>query len=360
MMRIGYIGVGNMGGALAGRLQLVYPLIVYDRSEAAIRVLAEKGARVAAGPAEIAAECDFIFLCLPTSQHVREVLFGTGGLGEALKPGTLIVDQTTGDPHETRAMARELDGRGVSMIDAPVSGGKAGAAGGTIAIMVGADRAQFDRVLPILEAISPNVFHAGGVGNGHVVKLVNNLMSAVQRALSFEAIAMAAKNGVEPRITTDILLAGGGRNAYLEKMMKPRILEGRLDVGFTLGLAHKDMRLACQLGTDSGVPMFLGSAARELYQLSISQMGRDSQVDTIGQVFDGMAGTQVVPTDNDLDRASFASQDATVPLPPDTAAASGRSTPVRGEDMDIGRLGSRPSGTQSPASSNRPAPEGTR
>ena len=312
-MRIGYIGVGNMGGALAGRLQLVHPLVVFDVSEAAVRVLAEKGAQVATGPAEIATECDLVFLCLPTSQHVRDILFGTGGLAKALKPGALIVDQTTGDPNETRAMARELGGKGVDMIDAPVSGGKAGAEAGTIAIMVGANQAQYDRVLPILTAISPNVFHAGGVGNGHVVKLVNNLMSAVQRVLSFEAMALAAKNGVDPRVATDILLASGGRNAYLERMMKPRILEGKLNVGFTLGLAHKDTRLACQLGIDSGVPMFLGNAARELYQLSISQMGRESQVDTIGQVFDRIAGTQVVPVENDLDRANFASQTATVP-----------------------------------------------
>src|SRR5262249_46240285 len=142
--------------------------------------------------------------------------------------------QTTGDPNATRAMASRLAVRHVDLIDAPVSGGKAGAEAGTIAIMVGAEPSQFERAQPFLHAISPNVFHAGGVGNGHVVKLVNNLMSCVQRALSFEAIALAAKNGVDPAVATDILLAGGGRNAYLEKIMRPRILQGKLDVGFTL------------------------------------------------------------------------------------------------------------------------------
>jgi 3-hydroxyisobutyrate dehydrogenase len=296
---IGYIGVGSMGGALAGRLLLSYPLIVCDRSEAATRALAEKGAKVAAQPSDIAEGSDVVFLCLPTSAHVRDVLFGEGRLAGAMKAGALIVDQTTGDPNETRAMAAELGRRGIDLIDAPVSGGKAGAEAGTIAIMVGADRAQFDRALPVLNAISPNVFHAGRVGNGHVVKLVNNLMSTVQRLLSFEAVALAAKNGVDPRIATDILLASGGRNAYLEKMMKPRILEGKLDVGFTLALAHKDVRLACQLGIDSGVPMFFGNVARELYQLSIGQMGPHSQVDTVGQVFDRLAGTHVVPVGNE-------------------------------------------------------------
>jgi 3-hydroxyisobutyrate dehydrogenase len=295
-MSIGYIGTGNMGGALAGRLLLSHPLVVFDRSEAATQPLARGGAKVALLPSDVAAECDVIFMCLPTSSHVRALLFGAGGLAEAIMPGTLLIDQTTGDPNETRSLAERLRPRGIELIDAPVSGGKAGAEAGTIAIMVGADPTQFDRALPLLTAISPNVFHAGGVGNGHVIKLVNNLMSTVQRVLSFEAVALAAKNGVDPRTATDILLAGGGRNAYLEKMMKPRILEGKLNVGFTLALAHKDVRLACQLGNDSGVPMFLGNTARELYQLAIGQMGGESQVDTVGLVFDRLSGTQVVPT----------------------------------------------------------------
>ena len=299
-MQIGYVGIGNMGGALASRLQLSHPLVVFDPSDSAMRSMAEKGARLAGSLRELATECDIIFLCLPTSRHVSEVIFSEDGLSQALKPGTLIVDQTTGDPNETRLMATKLSKSGVDLIDAPVSGGKMGAEAGTIAIMVGAEQGHYDRVLPILKTISPNIFHAGGIGNGQVIKLVNNLMSTVQRVLSFEAVSLATKNGVDPGIATDILLAGGGRNAYLEKLMKPRVLAGKLNVGFTLGLAHKDLRLACQLGVDSGVPMFLGNVTRELYQTSISELGRDNQVDTIGLMYDRLAGTNVVPIDNDL------------------------------------------------------------
>jgi 3-hydroxyisobutyrate dehydrogenase len=299
-MQIGYVGIGNMGGALAARLQLSHPLVVFDPSDSAMRSMAEKGARLAGSLREIATECDMIFLCLPTSRQVSEVIFSEDGLSQTLKPGTLIVDQTTGDPNETRAMATELAKLGVDLIDAPVSGGKMGAEAGSIAIMVGAEQGQYGRALPILKTISPNIFHAGGVGNGQVIKLVNNLMSTVQRVLSFEAVSLATKNGVDPGIATEILLAGGGRNAYLEKLMKPRVLAGKLNVGFTLGLAHKDIRLACQLGTDSGVPMFLGNVTREIYQTCISELGRDNQVDTIGLMYDRLAGTNVVPTDNDL------------------------------------------------------------
>lgn len=299
-MQIGYVGVGSMGGALAARLQLSRDLVVYDRSPGAVSAMVSQGAKAAANLAGLAATCDVIFLCLPTSDQVQEALFGADGLAAGLRKGAIVVDQTTGDPNRTRQFAEQLAALGVDLVDAPVSGGIAGAQAGTIAIMVGASEEQISRIRPILETISPNIFHAGGVGNGHVIKLVNNLMSTAQRLLSFEAMALAAKNGVDPKTAVDILLASGGRNAYLEKMMKPRILEGKLNVGFTLGLAHKDARLACQLGMDSGVPMFFGNTTREIYQICIAQNGHAAQVDTCGQVIDRLAGTAVVPHDTDL------------------------------------------------------------
>ncbi len=288
-----------MGGALATQLQRSHPLVVYDRSESAVEKLVQSGAARAARIEDLAA-CSVLFLCLPTSDHVDEVLFGDSGLGAKLQPGTLIVDQTTGDPKTTRRMAQTLRERGIDLIDAPVSGGIAGAQAGTIAIMVGASDAQYERALPYLNAISSNLFHTGDVGAGHVIKLVNNLMSTAQRLLSFEAMTLAAKNGVDPVKAVEVLVASGGRNAYLEKMMGPRILQGKLNVGFTLGLAHKDARLACQLGIDSEVPLFFGNLTRELYQSCIAEMGRDNQVDTVGQYFDRIAGTSVVPAENDL------------------------------------------------------------
>lgn len=299
-MKIGYVGLGSMGGALAERLQLTHELVVYDQSISAIERMVDAGAEAAADLPGLAAACDVIFLCLPTSVHVREVIFGSEGLVSGLRAGTTIVDQTTGDPNETRRMVGELAQIGVDLIDAPVSGGIAGAQAGTIAIMVGATEAQYARVRPMLNAISQNIFHAGDVGNGHVIKLVNNLMSTAQRLLSFEAMALAAKNGVSPQKAVEILVASGGRNAYLERMMGPRILQGKLNVGFTLGLAHKDARLACQLGIESGVPMFFGNLTRELYQTCIAEMGANNQVDTVGQFFDRLAGTAVVPMKTDL------------------------------------------------------------
>ncbi|HSV79399.1 MAG TPA: NAD(P)-dependent oxidoreductase [Ramlibacter sp.] len=294
-MTIGYVGLGSMGGALARRLQLSHPLRVYDVHPEAIASVVEEGATGCRSLRELADQCDVILLCLPTSEHVRSALFGADGLAAGLRPGTVVIDQTSGDPIVTRAIGAELEQRGVALVDAPVSGGRQGAEAGTIAIMVGAAPEHFARIEPVLRAISANVFHAGGLGAGQVIKLSNNLMSAAQRLLTFEAVALAVKNGIEPATACEILLAGGGRNVFLEKFMAPHVIEGRLSSGFTLGLMHKDVRLACQLGSDSGVPMFFGGVTREFYQLCINAMGRDAQVHTAALVVDGMAGTHVVP-----------------------------------------------------------------
>jgi 3-hydroxyisobutyrate dehydrogenase len=294
-MQIGYVGLGNMGAALARRLQLQSPLLVYDLNPAAAQRMVDKGSTTCPDLTDLASHCDVIMLCLPTSDHVRKAIWGEYGLLAGLKPGTLIVDQTTGDPIATRAMADDLAKRGVDLVDAPVSGGAQGADAGTIAIMVGAAPAQYARVQPILATISPNVFHAGGVGGGQVIKLVNNMVSAATRLLTMEGVALAAKNGIEPQRACEILLAGGARNSFMEKFMLPHILKGNLSPGFTLGLMHKDVRLACELGSDSGVPMFYGNLTRELFQTYIAEMGPDAQVHTAALVVDRLAGTHVVP-----------------------------------------------------------------
>jgi len=295
--RIGYVGLGNMGGALAARLQREFDLLVHDRSDAAVRRMVGRGAVACATLADLAGRCDVILLCLPTSDEVRQVIDGDKGLGTALRPGALIVDQTSGDPHATRSMAMDLVARGIQMIDAPVSGGVQGAEAGTLSIMVGASARQYARVLPVLRVISQNVHHAGAVGDGHVVKLVNNVLSGAQRLLTFEAIALAVKNGVGAETAIDILLASGAHNAFLEKIMAPHVAQGNLAAGFTLGLAHKDVRLACQLGAESEVPMFFGNLTREFLQMCINEMGRDAKVDTAALVMDRLAGTRVVPED---------------------------------------------------------------
>jgi 3-hydroxyisobutyrate dehydrogenase len=300
-MRVGYVGLGHMGSALAARLLREHELLVNDVNPNAAERIAAQGAIPCARPSEIAARADVILLCLPTSAEVQAVIFGENGLVAGSKPGTLIIDQTTGDPAATRAMAAELAGSGLDLIDAPVSGGPAAADAGTIAIMVGASPLQYARAEPVLRSISPNLFHAGGVGAGHVIKLANNMLSAAQRAFTMEAVALAARNGIDPRLAVEIMMASSGRNFFLEHFMGSHIVTGKLHSGFSLGLLYKDVRLATQLGVDSGAVMFFGNVVKEFYRTCINLMGEDAEVNTAALVMDRIAGTQVVPPDFSLD-----------------------------------------------------------
>jgi 3-hydroxyisobutyrate dehydrogenase len=290
-----------MGGALARRLQIQQPLLVHDLDITAVRRLVDNGAVACDSLGDLAERCEVIFLCLPTSDHVRSVIFADDGLAASAKPGTVIVDQTSGDPKATRMMAAQLAVGGIELIDAPVSGGPRGAENGTIAIMVGAEPEQYQRIHPVLASISPNVFHAGAVGTGHTMKLVNNLLSCAQRLLTVEAMALAVKGGIDPHKAVEILLAGGGRNAYLERVMGPDIVNGRVAAGFTLGLAHKDVWLACHLGAVSGVPMFFGNLTRELYQSAINAMGRDAKVDSVVPAMERLTDTHIMPPGGAVD-----------------------------------------------------------
>jgi len=294
-MNIGYIGLGTMGSRLSRHLYDKHTVFVFDLDAAAVERQCALGAKACTSLPDMARQCDLILLCLPTSDHVRKAVFGPDGLAAGARPGVLLVDQTTGDPEKTRAMARELQALGMDLIDAPVSGGPAGAERGDLAIMVGASAEQYARAMPILKGISPNVFRAGEVGTGHVAKLANNLVSAAHRMATLEALALADKNGVDAGTMTDILLASSGRNFFVETFVKSSIISGKLATGFSLNLMHKDIKLAAQLGVESGVPMFCTNTVREFFQVAMNLMGREAEVNTVALVMDQMAGTHVVP-----------------------------------------------------------------
>jgi 3-hydroxyisobutyrate dehydrogenase len=290
-----------MGGALALRLQLSEPLIVHDMNPAAVQRLVAQGARAAGGLADLAAACDTVMLCLPTSQHVEDLLYGKGDLARHLRPGSVVIDQTTGDPTITRALAERLRGAGVAMLDAPVSGGPVGAEAGTIAIMVGGSAEDYARIEPLLNKISPNVVRAGDIGTGNVIKLANNMLSAAQRFVAMEAVALAVKNGVAADRAVEIINKGSGRNFFTELMFQKHIVSGNLPSGFTtLGLLHKDVRLACQLGADTGVTMQFGDVAKNFLQMSMNAFSYDTQVNAAALMMDRLCGTQVVPEDHSL------------------------------------------------------------
>ncbi len=291
-MDVGFIGLGKMGGAIARRLAGTRPLSVYDLRQEAMAGLADHGAQPVASAAELARRCDTVLLCLPTSNDVRRVLFDEG-VADALRPGGIVVDMTTGDPAATREMAARLAAAGREMVDAPVSGGPMGAEAGTLAIMVGAPDAAFARLRPMLAEVSPNVMHAGGVGAGHTMKLVNNLVSAGNRLVVFEAVALGVKNGLDPATCVAILQKSSGRSFTTEVIFPRFILTGTLDQNFTIGLMHKDVSLATALAAGSGAPLAMGEITRRVLDEAVAAGEADADLCTLIRRYEAAAGVKI-------------------------------------------------------------------
>jgi 3-hydroxyisobutyrate dehydrogenase-like beta-hydroxyacid dehydrogenase len=291
-MRIGYIGLGAMGGALARHLIGKFPLSVFDLNEKTVSAFVELGATAAATPAELARNSDVVLLCLPRSSDVQAVLFGANGVADGLAPGKIVVDQTSGVPAETTGFARQLEEMGVTLFDAPVSGAMATAIAGTISIIASGPHDAFQKTLPVLHAISPNVFHCGErVGNGQTMKTVNNMMNVSCRLATLEVVAMGRKFGLPLELMTEAINATTARN-YTSQGMLPAIAEGRQSTKFWLALQVKDIHQAIGLAAEQKVPMPIGGAARSLLQIGLNSLGKDAQLEQMIGVIESMADTK--------------------------------------------------------------------
>lgn len=292
--RIGYIGLGVMGGALARRLLREHKLTVFDLSQERCAEFAALGATVAASPAEVGAVSDIVLTCLPTSAQVRAVIFGDNdGLIRGMKPGGLIADQTSGATAATRAMAEELASTGVQLIDAPVSGGPRGADAGTIAIMVGAEAAQYARIEPVLKVISPNVAHVGPLGAGHTLKSLNNMMSAANRLLAFEAVSLAVANGIDARMAVDVINKSSGMNNATMNVFPKNIFTDDFEARFTLALMEKDVALAAELATGGFEALTLTPFILRNYRMAIDRFGRNGDLHQMLRFCEEAAGKPV-------------------------------------------------------------------
>jgi 3-hydroxyisobutyrate dehydrogenase len=292
-MKVGYIGLGSMGRPLARQLIGKYELHVWDISATACAEFREMGARVMPTAAALARQCDAVLLCLPRTENVRQVTFGPEGLVEGLAPGTVVIDQTSGVPEETRDIARKLASHGVSMLDAPVAGGVPAAEAGKITIMVSGPEDTYEKVANILRTISSNVFRCGErVGDGQTIKLANNVMNAVCRFATLEAVTMGRKLGVPLKTLTELLNQSIARNRITQTVL-PALLEGRPATNFALPLMVKDVTQAIKLGTDAGAPMPLSSIALGLLQIGVNILGRDARLEDVPRLVETLAGTRL-------------------------------------------------------------------
>ena len=293
-MQLGYVGLGNMGAALARRLLRQHALRLYDLRPQRMAMLAEHGGSACQSANALAIECDLVMTCLPTSREVRQVIFGSDGLASGLKRGCIVVDMTTGDPNATREMAEQLAASDITLIDAPVSGGPHGADAGTIAIMVGAPTGVYARVAPILAAISPNIFHSGDVGMGHTMKLVNNVVAASVRMVTFEAVTMGIKSGLSLETVARVLAKGSARS-YTTEITLPKFVHGELKTNFSLALMHKDVRLATELGVASASPMPVCNLVREMFQIALNELGGDADVNSLIHLYERQSKVAFAP-----------------------------------------------------------------
>lgn len=256
-----FVGLGNMGGPMAGRL-LDAGITVrgFDTSEAARDSLAARGGTVASSVTDVS-DASIVILMLPSSDVVEAVLLG-GGLADALTPGAIVVDMSSSAPLRTQALGHSLDERSLGFVDAPVSGGVTGAQAGTLTVMVGGRADLVGTVEPVLANFG-RVRPVGGIGAGHAVKALNNLMSATHLWVTSEAILAAERFGIDPAVMLDVVNGSSGRSGSTENKWPNFILPETFDSGFALDLMLKDMRIATSLAQELGLPISLGEAAVE-------------------------------------------------------------------------------------------------
>ena len=270
--RIGFAGLGIMGqGMAANILKQKHPLTVWNRTKKRTETIENHGAAVAATPAELASHSDIIIVCVSDTPDVEEVVLGQEGLIHGITPGTLVVDMSTISPKATRAMAAALEEKGASMLDAPISGGSEGAANGTLSIMVGGDAADFERALPVFEAMGKTVTHVGPIGSGQTVKLVNQILVVVTALGVSEALVFAEAGGLDLEKTL-AAVSGGAAGSWMLSNRGPQVVERDWRPGFTIDLQQKDLRLALEAANELGVPLMGTSLVHQLYQ-SLQRQG---------------------------------------------------------------------------------------
>jgi 2-hydroxymethylglutarate dehydrogenase len=275
-MKIGFIGIGNMGRPMSMNLiRAGYELMVHDIREEAMEDPIRIGATAAGSPKEVAEACDIVMTSLPSPEALKEVALGEDGVLKGTSRGGILVDTSTVSPSMIRKVSEAAKSRGVDVLDAPVSGGVAGAEAGTLTIIVGGDDDVFERCIKVFRVIGEKIYHVGRVGAGNTVKLVNNLMSLVNIAALSEGMALGVRAGIDPQTLYDVVRVSTGRSYALEVKLPNIISKGRFKGGFAIDLACKDLGLAVNLGRELGVPLLVTSVARQVYELARARgMGR--------------------------------------------------------------------------------------
>ncbi len=315
---VGMIGLGSLGGAMARRLvSLGWAVHGYDTDSARLSAAVAAGVKAAASPAGVGAACDRVILSMPDSDAVEAVCLGESGLIHAARAQLLVVDTTSGYPMQTRAVAGVLAGKGVRMLDAAITapGGGASAAGlGQLTFMVGAADADLADARPLLEALGEHTFHVGPLGAGQIVKLVNNTCAAVAAIATLEGLLVAARHGLDLWQNLEVMRVGTGHTAFARN---PGMLQARDHSGAHIGLMTKDLAYMSRLAREARVPLAVGDAAGQLFQMAARELGPQAGIMQIADVMERWSDARLSfqPAEaSDARRAGLASSDCVVGL----------------------------------------------
>jgi len=278
MSKIAFIGLGNMGAPMAANLlKAGHTVKVFDLVIQATHALIEQGAEGAASATQAVEGAEFVITMLPASKHVESLYLGDHGLLKHCPKNALVIDCSTIAADSARRVAIAAGQMGLSMLDAPVSGGTGGAIAGTLTFIVGGEADALARARPLLEKMGKNIFHAGAAGAGQVAKIANNMLLGIAMAGTAEALALGVANGLDPKVLTEIITKSSGCNWSIEKYNPwPGVLENvpaskNYAGGFGVDLMLKDLGLASEAAISTGSVIALGELARNLFALHSSQ-----------------------------------------------------------------------------------------
>ena len=294
MQSVAFLGLGAIGEPMARHLAAPFDLAVWNRTAAKAAAFAGRhGARAAATPADAARGATVVVTCLPTSREVAGLLDGPEGLLAGLAPGSLLVDCTSGDPPTSRRTAERLAGAGVDFLDAPVSGGVAGAEKGTLTVMGGGCGAALARARPLLGAFGERIVHCGAVGAGDAVKAVNNALLAVHIWSAAEGLAALVKSGVSAATALEVINASSGRSNTSMNLFPERVVTRAFPRTFRLSLLDKDAAIAADLARETRTPAPLLQLVADLFRAANVTLGEGADHVEAVKVVEGWAGVEI-------------------------------------------------------------------
>lgn len=292
-MRIGFIGLGNVGGKLAGNaLANNLDLTILDLDPAKVAEFAARGASAGTGPATLARDCDIVITCLPSPAASAAVVEGDGGLLDGLTPGTIWAEMSTTDAGEVTRLGALVRARGGAAMDCPVSGGCHRAATGNIAILVGAERPDFERALPVLTVLGRQILHTGPLGSASVLKVMTNYLATANLVSLTEALTTMAACGIDLGTTYEAIRISSG-NSFVHETESQVILNGSRDVSFTMDLVAKDIGLFQRLAETAGVPLEISPLLTRIFADGIARYGPRAQSDDIVRRLEEATGLDI-------------------------------------------------------------------